>query len=118
MRPLLLVLLLTLSGCVPTLQPLRAPELDLTGSPGLFRDGVALVLTLQLAGVPSAGLLVVEFLAPGLDARVLGTEEIRIFPEDQGRQFTFRLPQVTGPGVYRAVVIFNQNVVQQFGITV
>lgn len=123
-RVLLSGLLLLLSSCAFTYLPLipeartLPPSLDLRGSAGLIQDGANLSLHLTLREVPAADWLAVQWYAP--DNRVVASESIWIDPSSAGTTRVLFLPAEVPrrPGLWRAVVWYQGQVVRQFSLAV
>lgn len=122
-RVLLSGLLLLLPSCAFTYLPLipeartLPPSLDLRGSAGLT-DGDSLALQLTFREVPTADWLAVQWYAP--DNRVVASESIWIDPSSAGTTRVLFLPAEVPrqPGLWRAVVWYQGQVVRQFSLAV
>ncbi|MBS3966592.1 MAG: hypothetical protein KGZ60_04990 [Truepera sp.] len=116
--------LLALSSCAFTYIPLipeartLPPSLDLRGSAGLLQDGDSLALHLTLREVPAADWLAVQWYAP--DNRIVASESIWVDPSSASTTRVFFLPAEATwqPGLWRAVVSFQGQVVRQFSLAV
>ncbi len=124
-RSLMLVLLL--SACTPLYLP-PVPErgvpppaerLELAGGSALtLREEGGLELRLQLANVPEAGWLAVQWFSPA--GQEVASDSVWLAPGDVGVNPSFLLPgghEVT-PGPWRAVLSFEGRLVQQFALEV
>ncbi len=111
-----------LSACsytyIPPIPPVRAPApvLDLRGSPGLRVVSGRLELSVQLARVPTADWLNVQWFSP--QNRQVSSGARWITPGMVNLSRTFYLPPdiKLAPGEWRAVVSYEGKIVRQFAL--
>ena len=123
-RSLFLGALLILGGCtftyIPPLREARAPDPRLTilDQSALEQNETSLKLKLQLATVPEADWLAVQWFDPANDE--VAAESVWIVPDPKLQDVTVSLPARTAlkDGLWRAVVSYQGKLARQFSVTV
>ena len=125
MMRLTLLVLVFLAGCtftyIPPLREARIPEPRLTiidQKSSLEQTQTSLKLTLELATVPQADWLAVQWFSPGNDEVAAQSVWLEPAPEPQAVAVPLSPRIALADGLWRAVVSYQGKLARQFSVTV